>query len=54
MSCTKVTHLSSFFNLTTVLQFKRNILDDEKIMGVFEKSVNCFHCKIVYLNSIEK
>ena len=51
---TTVIHWSSFFNLTTVLQFKRNILDDEKIMGVFEKPVNCFHCKIVYLNSIEK
>ena len=54
MFCTTVIHWSSFLNLRTVLQFKRNILDDKKIMGVFEKPVNCFHCKTVYLNSIEK
>lgn len=54
MFCTTVIHWSSFLNLRTVLPFKRNILDDEKIMRVFEKPVNCFHCKIVYLNSIEK
>lgn len=54
MFCTTVIHWSSFLNLGTVLQFKRNILDYEKIMRVFEKPVNCFHCKIVYLNSIEK